>query len=209
MNIITGTGRSGTSVTARILLAAGHNVGATEYIEEPLWAGHERADLATLNNRMIAEMRERGLVFPDPAFTAEMVEAHGHRMRELIAPDSWPKDPRVLRLLPIWHEAVGLERVMLCVRHVPHAWRSAQLARTAVHEHGPDDSAAALGYALAWLEHEMVDYVVLPYPEIVENREVFLERVAPFLDITEDLLEAYDSVVDPRLVHVRTEEVPA
>lgn len=209
MNIITGTGRSGTSVTARVLLAAGHDVGSIEYIEEPRWAGHERADLAALNNGIIAEMRERGMLWPDPAFTVEMADLHGERMRTMVPPDSWPKDPRFLHLLPIWHEAVGLERVMLCVRHVPHAWRSAQLAGTVVHEGGPDESAAALGYALAWLEHEMVDYVVLPYPEIVENREVFLERVAPFLDITEDLLEAYDSVVDPRLVHVRTEEVPA
>lgn len=207
MNIITGTGRSGTSLVAKVLYDVGYNVGAEDYdTTEPPYAGMEAADVNRVNMAIIEDLLARGEPFPSAETASELAEEYADVMHEIEA--GFPKDPRFARTVRVWHRIKSINFALVCVRDLHTVVQSAYASETIRYSEGSfeDDvalKAAELGYLIAGLEADNVSYSIVGFPQLAQDWKVLWNAIAPYVPLgsQKHFIEAYQAVVDRNLIH--------
>jgi hypothetical protein len=189
---ITGMHRSGTSMVAKALVAAGLFLGDRKRFMPPSAANpegfFEHREFVALNDALLAEL-EGGWDRPpaaEAAWTAERWEPFRDRARHLAATmtphGSWGwKDPRTSLTLPFWRAALGPVRTVVVVRHPLEV--AASLRRR-------DGLAIETGLTLwqAYAERLLADTrpderIVTHYDAWFRDAEAEIRRLLAFLEL--------------------------
>jgi hypothetical protein len=197
MIVITGPGRSGTSVLAAVYKELGFDPGGV-WIERTR-AGLEDPRFYSLNNRLAAQLgmtmlkrlRKAAAAAPDEAVAfrpadwdrlAGVVEHNGEAMLALARDTEVVKDPRFTYLLPVWLAAgAAIDHVVITTRDLD-AMVSSRLA-AGQSELSAADLRNSLTYAVGVITTAVLDYGVahtwLRFPDFLRDPAALYD-VLPF-----------------------------
>lgn len=128
MNIITGTGRSGTSLMAKILIDSNYNLGNDLRFYKSFNAGYENGRVVELNNRIYSKFGKN--VLSNAWLTEEeintAVKLFGKEIYNISRNIEWVKDMRFSKTLEIWIKSgAKINKVIICKRRFGDAVESA------------------------------------------------------------------------------------
>lgn len=202
MLVITGTGRSGTSVVAEICRRCGFDPGG--HWDESVNAGREDRAVVKINRAIY-----------DGRLSREQTQ---EAIRKLDRPVV--KDPRFVRFGPriiaTWHEARSDLRVLLVLRDLDSAVRSMlkdperfMSGRLAL-DRDPKAAAAQLRQQIAWFQQACRSYDIplasVRFPDFISKPLPLYRALQKFgqLDIPRDIfMSSHASVCDWNKVHVK------
>lgn len=204
MIAITGSGRSGTSLIAKILSDCGLSLGADSYeANKPPYAGMEVGFVSELNVRIISDIVMADNFVP----TVEAIDSISKKYKYQILNFSrkWDglKQPLFCRTLPIWHKIQPIDHVVLCLRDPLKVAESAKARR--MNRWLEDDAEYVLaraGAIFSFVETECIPYTVIRFPKVVDDPKEIL-KLSCLISDTEKLMSAYNNNVDRDLVHFR------
>lgn len=186
MIVITGTGRSGTSITAKIFKEAGLSIGKPSELQwyENINAGYEDKLTVDINKHLIRN--DAG------------THKYDKRTSYLLAPmmkgvaEHYPvvKDPRFAFTLEAWLQAgAQIDLVVICMRSYAEVLRSARESNAGIEgakdmtdEKIWDEFTKRIGRIVYWCNIYNVKYKILRY-------EHYLEDFPYFLGIKKELVE--------------------
>jgi hypothetical protein len=197
MIVITGPGRSGTSVLAAVYKELGFDPGGT-WVERTS-AGLEDPRFFSLNNRVAAQLGmtmlkrlpKAAAAAPDEEVTfqparwelLEEVVAHNREaMLELARETEVVKDPRFSYLLPVWLAAgAAIGHVVITTRAM-EAMVASRLAAKQT-ELSPSEVRNSLTYAIGVISTTVIDHEIphtwLRFPDFLEDHAALYD-VLPF-----------------------------
>lgn len=216
---VVGAGRSGTSVTARLLSLLGVYLGREDELlaavdgENPagFW---EHAGLMQLDDELLAALGGSWNHLPplppgwarDPRLAPFRERAAALLDASFAGRPRWGwKDPRTSVLLPFWQALLPRMRYVLCVREPADVAASVALrdGMSADHSH-----EVWFRYTTSAILHTRdAARMVVSYEDTVSDPAAALRRLAPFLGLGEpgdELLAAARAFVEPGLQHHRT-----
>ena len=162
MKIITGTGRSGTSVTAMIFRDNGLNIGHKVH-----WYGYKRAGYEAPSVVKVNEAIINGVDGP-----------HHYELMKRIEEDvDIVKDPRFTKTLPVWiKHGVTPEHVFICMREYEEVIRSAKETGSGIEEASEQtdeenlqEFLVRIGSIMYWVNKYDIPYTILRYEHFVED----------------------------------------
>lgn len=178
MIIVTGTGRSGTSVTAKILKESGLSIGRPKDLQwyENISAGLEDKLTVDINKHLIRndagthkyDKRTSYLLAPMMKGVAEHYEV--------------VKDPRFVFTLEAWLQSgAQIDLVIICMRSYSEVLRSARESNAGIEgakdmtdEKIWDEFTKRIGRILYWCNIYNVKYKILRYEHYVDDFPYFL-----------------------------------
>ena len=186
MRVITGTGRSGATVIAQLLLSCGYDVGLPNFPRDLTISEHldretmESAPVTALNMDMIRSIRQADCFFPEIALAKKLAEEYQDQVDHI--PFDFAKDCRFSITLPVWWYAGKVELVLVCVRSLHDAVRSCVANKgmggvynppIASEEFFPQrafwEFAGRLGYLTSFLKLQDVPHFFVRFPRLVED----------------------------------------
>src|SRR5579871_5582171 len=198
MLIITGPGRSGTSVLALFCQRLGYHPGGQWY--DCVSAGLEDERVVLINDALEAEIRHTGQ-------TTHTLARYASQMRQL--EQAVIKDPRFTyhpQILRAWHSVRADLKVVLTYRHPEHSLASRRRqARLLLHPHKRHANILRqdLADCLETLLELEIPFQMLLFPQFLDRYEA-VERAFSELGLEidgEQGRQAWASVVDRSKVH--------
>ena len=218
--MVLGMHRSGTSLCAHILGALGvdmaDDVGTNGGNARGGW---ERREIVEFHDRILSRFNRDYLGrfhdFPlpvawwaDPHVAAIRREMLGFLERRMGEEYFGFKDPRTVRLMPVWHQIINelklAPKIVLCLRN------PAQVARSLNARDGLDPEIGEY----RWLVHMMdffrytnnLDFCTVEYEEWFNNPATNIEKLQKFLDVSWQQSEAdlglvLSGIIDPGARH--------
>ena len=185
MRVITGTGRSGATVIAQLLLCCGYDVEHPGFPRDLTVSNSgqetmESALITALNMDMIRSIRQADCFFPEIALVKKLAEEYQDQVDQI--PFDFAKDCRFSVTLPIWWYAGKVESVLVCIRDLHDAVRSCAFNKGAGGIYYPPvaseepfsqrafwEFAGRLGYLVSFLKLRDVPHSFVKFPRLVED----------------------------------------
>lgn len=189
MIIITGSGRSGTSITARLFELCGFSLGPDVKWIKRVRAGYEASRVARLNDEIISE----GLWAQSYASEEKLEQIalkYKQRLNQLASEYSVCKDPRFTTTLEVWLRAgVKPELVIVCLRRPEECIESAKETGAGFSEakRRPfaemyNEYIARMGKLFCTLHANSIPFSILRYSNYVEDFKKIPLRFPASLD---------------------------
>lgn len=194
MIIITGSGRSGTSITARLFELCGFNLGPDVKWLQRVRAGYEASRVARLNDEIISE----GLWAQSYASEEKLEQIalkYKERINQLASEYDVCKDPRFTTTLEVWLRAgVKPELVIVCLRRPEECIESAKETGAGFSEAKKrpfaemyNEYIARMGKLFCTLHANSIPFSILRYSNYVKDfKEIPLEFPASLDKILEE-----------------------
>lgn len=198
MLIITGTGRSGTSVIAAWLKELGLMENLTEWIPQTS-SGYDTRDVSRVNKAIV--LGNDAAMQSIPAQT-EAIRGFKH---EII------KDPIFFygNALNTWLDVRKDFKVLICLRKFQHVHKS----RMRVQQHNlaftPEELRIELGRFVSELIFNEIPYEVITFPSLLDSYDDVYERIKVLYPAIEEKVsiedgrKAWEQIVKKNLVHYR------
>ncbi|MBU0459038.1 hypothetical protein KJ652_02410 [Patescibacteria group bacterium] len=192
-NIITGTGRSGTTFLAHVFLNAGKDIG-TENVNgighggNPTGGGLEMPAFAKINTKMMHGFRDKIPEQMAEEFKSEMIQ-------------NWPeyiKDPRYCLTWPVW-ETLGIrpKHVFICMRD-PSPTEKSVKSGTDWNMDNPYRLYRKAYGLLTYLLKNDISYTLVLYPRIGIDKDYTNKTLGEFIA---DPWEAVQRTWDGSMMH--------
>lgn len=192
MIIITGSGRSGTSITAKLFELCGFNLGPDVRWIERFRAGYEAKRIARMNDQLISQ----GL-WAQAYSSKEKIESlskeFGTALLKISEEYEVVKDPRFTATLDVWWKAgVPIDLVIICLRDpedciesAKHSGAGFSKANERPFDEIYNEWIARMGKLYFVLHMRKMKYATLRYDNFVND---FLTLPVSFPDNVEDIL---------------------
>lgn len=198
MLIVTGTGRSGTSVIATWLKELGLMDNLTDWVQQNN-SGYDTRDVARVNSAIV--------LGNDPAMQSIPAQSEAIRgfQHEIV------KDPLFFygNALNTWLDVRRDFKVLICLRKFQHVHKS----RLRVQQHNlafdPDKLRMELGKFMSELLFNEIPYEVITFPSFLDSYDEVYGKIKALYPAIEDKVEiefgreAWESIVKKNLVHYR------
>lgn len=190
MIIITGSGRSGTSILTYILFKLGCDFGKTQMNFSRIKnAGCETHEIVIINRKIVPRVNSAHQdTWLSPRKRAERMSPHKETMIKLSKSIKFVKDPRFSKTLESWIMAgANIDLVIICLRDPWDVAKSAKRTggaiskRFSVHE-GHQEALARIGNLYYLLKKYNIPFVEVMYPDDYLVKEP-LEKLANTLNI--------------------------
>lgn len=192
MILITGSGRAGTSITARLFELLGFDLGANNRWFDKYRAGYEPLGIVRLNEAIIAS-GVWGRSYTPPEQRDALAHRFRARMHELAARQEVAKDPRFTVTLDLWLRAgVPIEYMVVCIRSPEECIESAAETGAGFAIESPEsmlrgyhELIARIGCLFQTLALHGIPFGVVRYDHYIED---FLKLDLPMPSNTEEVL---------------------
>jgi hypothetical protein len=218
MIVITGSGRSGTSMMADLYKKLGFDPGGGW--DKKIRAGREAPEIVEINNQLNIDLQAPIKAQQSTSVGQQrwdlvpaLAEKYGPRLRELSNKFEVVKDPRFSWTLRVWFEAqANIDHVIVMMRRVDDVMKSARYAGMARQE--PSDEQrnlpkAVLMYRIGSMLTAIGDYKIpsttIWFPECLSDPEqLHQDLVFPKPVRLGKFLRVFRKVVDDDKVHFGT-----
>jgi hypothetical protein len=188
MIIITGTGRSGTSILVKILVEYGLPY-PTQIWSEKYRAGMEIREIAHLSEMIFGNLGDKeGFFNPNTFIPLEKIKEFGKRFKtailEIKRKTMWLKDPRFSKILELWALNEVVDHLVICYRDVELAAKSAFETGLAINLRKVtkvDEVYADFMFRLGYLFHIALKYNI-PYT-VIKCPDDFLEGLPKLVNV--------------------------
>lgn len=196
-NLITGTGRSGTTFLSHILCNAGLDFGSISPVNisapgDPIGGGMEHSSFAQVNAAILGDMNK----FP----LEEVVVRNANAMHQ-----EWPqymKDPRYLLTWPVWEKSnIRPRHIFFCTRN-PEMTNQSIGNTTNWNMKDPQILYRKFYECLLYVQEKYISHTFIHYPRIAKD-QVYAEKVLGSL--INDPWPIIQKTWDDSLHHFRSE----